>query len=450
METDAHRSALLNAIVEGAIDYAIFTIAQDRSVMSWNKGAEVLMGWSEDEILGRSADLVFIPEDRAAGAPAEEQRKASEEGRAENERWHVRKDGSRFWGSGLMMPLRAEGVDGFVKIMRDRTEKRQAEQAVRESEQRFRTLAEHIPQLVWRSHSHGERVWGSPQWIAFTGLSEAKSLGLGWTEAIHPDDRYITMEAWTEAERTGQFYVEHRTRRAADGEYRWFQSRASRLTDEEGRTIEWFGTSTDVHELKRLQERQKVLLRELHHRSRNMMAVVGAIAQRTLATSSSLGDFRNAFPSRLAALGRVQGLVTAEDRPVVDLKAIVDAEVAAHGVNIDGRVEVSGTSVCLRERAAETLALALHELATNAIKYGALSGEQGRLTISWKRTEVSLKLVWRETGVSQSPQRSRRGYGSDLIEVALPHALGAQTTLTFTDDGVECAVEVPAHELEPL
>jgi PAS domain S-box-containing protein len=449
MHDNAHRTALLNALIEGATHYAIITFSPDRSITSWNAGAHRLLGWTEDEVLGQSADLIYMEEDREAGIPDVEAQTAVEKGRAEDERWHLRKDGSRFWGSGLLMPLNGEGVTGFVKIMRDRTAKRQAEKALKESEERFRTLAEHIPQLVWRSHSDGERVWPSPQWIAYTGLSAAKSLGLGWLDAIHPDDRHLTMEAWKESERTGEFYVEHRTRRAADGEYRWFQSRASRLTDEDGQTIEWFGTSTDVHELRRLHERQQVLLRELHHRSRNLMAVIAAIAQRTLATSSNLDDFRQTFPDRIGALARVQGLVTRDDRAEANLQEIIEAEIAAHGVDLGNRLEISGPPVRLRDRAAETLGLALHELATNAVKYGALANDHGQLNINWKRNDNGLRLEWREVGIAQKPEPRRRGYGSELIEVALPHALGAQTALTFTEEQVHCTVEIPAHELDP-
>lgn len=118
-------------------------------------------------MLGRGGEVIFIAEDRAAGAVEAELTKALAHGRAENERWHARKDGSRFWGSGLMMPLK--GGLGFLKIMRDRTDRRALEHAFRESVDRFRTLAEHIPQLVFRSASLGERTYGSPQWVSFTG-----------------------------------------------------------------------------------------------------------------------------------------------------------------------------------------------------------------------------------------------------------------------------------------
>src|SRR4051812_13890465 len=135
------------------------------NVISWNVGARRLLGYSEEEIVGRHGDVIFTPEDRADGAPERERSRALREGRSEDERWHQRKDGSRFWGSGLLMPLRSGS--GFVKIMRDRTAQHASEMAVKDSEARFRMLATSIPQLVFRSHGDGSRTWGSPQWEVY-------------------------------------------------------------------------------------------------------------------------------------------------------------------------------------------------------------------------------------------------------------------------------------------
>src|SRR3954453_13056793 len=173
-----------------------------RVVTSWNVGAERLFGYSEQEIITRSGDIIFTPEDRAAGAHEREEEVARRAGRAADERWHQRKDGSRFWASGLLMPLKDN--EGFVKITRDRTEQHRAAQRLRESEQRFRLLATSIPQLVFLTRPDGHRNWGSPQWIAFTGLSLEDSLGSGWLDAIHPEDREATQSEWRNAWERGE------------------------------------------------------------------------------------------------------------------------------------------------------------------------------------------------------------------------------------------------------
>jgi PAS domain S-box-containing protein len=174
---------LLKLVIESASDFAIFTMDPSGVVTSWNSGAERLLGHSQQEMIGGIGDVIFTPEDRAAGAPEAERAKAAAEGRAEDERWHLRKDGSRLWGSGLLMPLRGT-VAGFAKILRDRTAQHQAQETLRENEARFRLLATSIPQLVFRCRGTGERTWGSPQWEVFTGLSDAASQVFGWLEAV--------------------------------------------------------------------------------------------------------------------------------------------------------------------------------------------------------------------------------------------------------------------------
>jgi PAS domain S-box-containing protein len=138
---------LLRLIFESATDFAVFAEDISGRVIRWNTGAERLTGYSEQEILGETGDIIFTDEDRAAGAPERERSGAILDGRSEDERWHQRKDGSRFWGSGLMMPLQTG--DGFVKIMRDRTAHHITEQGLKESEARFRLLA--LPYRNWYS-----------------------------------------------------------------------------------------------------------------------------------------------------------------------------------------------------------------------------------------------------------------------------------------------------------
>ena len=225
------KEELFELVVESSEDFAIFTLDRSGIVTSWNRGAERLFGYTEAEIQGCSGELIYTSEDRASGVPAEELSNASANGRGADERWHQRKNGSRFWASGLMMPLKS-GAGGFFKITRDRTEQHQAAQRLRENEQRFRLLATSIPQLVFLTRPDGSRTWPSPQWIVFTGVSFDRSLGFGWLEAIHPDDRDLTQRAWSEAQKKGEYYIEHRVRREADREYLWHQTRAKPIEGE--------------------------------------------------------------------------------------------------------------------------------------------------------------------------------------------------------------------------
>jgi PAS domain S-box-containing protein len=441
---------LLRLVVESATDFAIFSTDPAGLVTSWNSGAERVLRFAEADIMGRSADVVFTPEDRAAGVPEWERQQALANGRAEDERWSMRADGSRFFASGLMMPL-ADASLGFVKILRDRTAHHEKEARLQESEERFRLLATNIPQLVFRTQPDGTRTWGSPQWIDFTGLSLEDSLGHGWLDAIHPDDLEATQVGWEEARRVGEYYVEHRVRRAPDGEYCWHQTRARPVEGgEDSQNLDWVGTMTDIHDLRTLQDRQQVLMAELQHRTRNLLAVTQAIASQTLRRSETMKAFGEEFEGRLRALSRVQALLARTDHHDVDLHALVMAELSAHADGELGhRVRVEGPSVVLAATSAQAVGLALHELATNAVKYGALLQQDGRLDVIWREqaegAQRRVVLDWIESGVVMPAggRPTHRGYGSELITRALPNQLGARSTLEFGADGVRCMIAVP-------
>jgi PAS domain S-box-containing protein len=195
------------------------------------------------------------------------------------EKEYLRKDGSRWWG---LFAGRMLDSDTAVELVLDVTARKTAERALRDSEARLRSLVEGIPQLVFRSRSSGERIWGSPQWVDYTGLSEEKSVGLGWLDAIHPDDRAATVVAWAGAEARGLFSVEHRTFHASEKAWRWFQSRATPVRDAEGRIIEWFGTSTDIDD--------QVRAREVLARGREELEV--RVAERTAELRNTLDSLQ--------------------------------------------------------------------------------------------------------------------------------------------------------------
>jgi PAS domain S-box-containing protein len=335
-------------------------------------------------------------------------------------------------------------------------ERARVQMALQESERRQQILIEGAPQFVWRAANQGQWTWASPQWTALTGQSENECRGLGWLDAVHPDDRAAAMAQWRDAVARGELQADYRVRSAAEDRYRWFQTRARPLRSEAGEVVEWLGASTDVNELRELQGRLHVLVAELHHRARNVLGLVRAIADSTLRNSASLADFQRRFRDRISALSRVHDLLSRlEEHERVEFDELIRTELSAISADGggEGRITLEGPKgVALRSSTVQTLSLALHELATNAAKYGALKQPEGRLEVRWRLEPEGednrpwLHVDWLESGVrmpaaSSAPRGS--GQGRQLIEQALPYQFGARTSLVMGPDGVHCSIALP-------
>ena len=330
---------------------------------------------------------------------------------------------------------------------------------LRETELRLRVLMEGIPQLVWRAAIDGRWTWASPQWTTYTGQPDSESQGWGWLQPVHPEDRDAARTAWRHAVASGGFEVDYRIRQGAHGDYRWFQTRATPVRDAAGMIGEWLGTSTDIHEHRQLQERQRVLVAELQHRTRNLIGVIHSMADKTALDSADFVDFRQRFRDRLDALSRVQGLLSrlsGHDRVTFD--ELIRSELSAVHGDMD-RVTLDGpTGVRLRSSMLQTLALAIHELATNAVKYGAFAHAGARLVISWVLEQAAadgrpwLHVDWRETGVAlgSDPSTGCIGQGRELLEQALPYQLSARTSFRLEPDGVHCTISMPVSARSSL
>ena len=311
-------AARFRAVLESAADYAIFTTDPDLRVTSWSAGAENLLGWSRAEALGMDSRLTFTPEDRARGAPEAEAALALAEGRAGNECWNLREGGGRFWGSGVLVPLRGDGAGpGFLKVLRDRTERREGD------------------------------------------------------------------------------------------------------------------------------ERQRVLLHELAHRVGNSLAVVLSVARQTGGRAADLAGFLEGFEGRLLALAAAHDLVSEGGWLGVPLAALVRAVVAPH--DGDGRVAVDlREDPPLTPAAAQSLGMALHELAANAARHGALSVPGGSVTLEARREGADLVLAWREAGgppVAGPP--AARGFGTALLERVVAHQHEGRVELEWRPEGLACTVRLP-------
>lgn len=360
-----------------------------------------------------------------------------------------RADGGVGWAHSRAVPiLDAQGeVAEWLGAAGDVTARRDAVLALHASERRTQTLLEGVPQLVWRAVDGGDWTWASPQWTRYSGQAEPDSHGQGWLDPVHPEDRERVLRVWAAAKNRGEFDSEYRIRSAATDRYRWFQARATPVRDDAGRIVEWLGTSTDVDDLRRLQDRQRVLLHELQHRVRNTLAVVRAMAASTGRTSESVEEFAAHLEGRLSALARTQSVLMRAPASGVDLETMVRDELLAQAAR-ETQITVEGPEVGLSPKAAEVLTLAVHELATNAVKFGALGLPEGRVRVCWTASgghdAPHLRLVWEESGVRVAAVAPRReGFGTELIEMRVPYELQGRGLLEFRPGGVRCEIEFP-------
>jgi two-component sensor histidine kinase len=265
---------------------------------------------------------------------------------------------------------------------------------------------------------------------------------------VHPDDRQKVADIWAQASRLGEFRADYRLRHAAEGRYRWFHTRAMPVRNDAGDIREWIGTSTDVDDLRHLQERQMLLLGELQHRVRNMLTVVRSVFSRTVDAGGSVEDIADHFRGRLDNLARTQVVGTQSPSGLVDLQDLIREELLSVGACDGDNLTIDGPDVALPAKEAETIGMAIHELTTNALKYGALRVPTARLDIRWSANLVyggkrRLDLTWTEQGVPAIPVGpNRRGFGSELITEALPYRLGAETSLEFRGGGICCTLSL--------
>jgi PAS domain S-box-containing protein len=404
-----------------------------------------MSGFSREEALGKAWQELTPEEFHPASLQAIEE--LSTRGEATPyEKPYFRKDGSRWWG--LFAPRKLDGET--VEVVLDVTERRRAEEALHESEARFRQFGEASPDLVWiRDAERMQFEYVSPAFEETYGQNREAVLDgdtlKRWADLIHPEDRERAL-ANLERVRAGERILhQFRIVRPSDGEIRWIEDTSFPLVDDTGRVQRVAGIAKDVTEQKASAARLEVLVNELQHRSRNLLGVITAVANSTLGQGGSVADFQ----ARLQALSRAQGLLSQFGSDTVEVGALVQMELAAHVAIRPPKAKASGPKVHLTARQVQNFALALHELATNAVKYGALKSDTGQLAVTWavtrdQRDRPYLVLSWVESGVPIQPEKvTRRGYGRELIENALSYALRAKTEYVLGEDGVRCRIELP-------
>jgi PAS domain S-box-containing protein len=261
---------------------------------------------------------------------------------------------------------------------------------------------------------------------------------------IHPDDwprlQYAMDQLFFECK---SHQTEFRVRRP-DGEVRWCHGTAAPSMDASGRIVRLSGVTIDITERKESEVRQVLLAREVDHRAKNALAIVQSIVRLTRA--ESIAAYVAAVEGRITALSRAHTVLSHSRWQGADLAGLVDEELAPYRSDRGDRIEAEGPAVSLQPASAQTLTLALHELATNAVKYGALSAMSGHLKVSWELKPSTLVVHWEESGGPHARKPTRLGFGTRIIVASVEGQLGGQVKFQWGDGGLHCILTIPRGE----
>lgn len=359
----------------------------------------------------------------------------------------------RWWDVAVTPIMGADGqVEKLLSVSRDITAEKQAEEALRESQRRLNAVLDNASVSIFVMDEHQRCIYMNAAAEELTGYTLAETEGRALHDVIHhsrPDGSHFPLEECAidrafpeELQMQGEEIFVHK-----DGSFYPVAFTASPIRDDEAKTIGTIIEVRDIRAEKRAEEHQRLLMNELNHRVKNSLATVQSIVSQTLRTTRDPDQARSDIAARLFALSRAHDVLTRESWEGAGLREIVAQTVAPYDDTGERRFHIDGPEVRLSPRMALTFAMALHELATNAVKYGALSNTEGKIHISWqiarKQDVFRLRLQWKESGGPRVEVPQRRGFGTRLIEHSLARSLDGEVGVNFAPEGVICSIDAP-------
>jgi PAS domain S-box-containing protein len=373
----------------------------------------------------------------------------------------IRADGSFGWVLSRAVPvIDANGnIQEWIGAASNISARKQAETALRESEERFRGIFETAATGIAILDLDGRFQSCNPAFSAMLGYSEPELRQFSFAELVHPEDRgpnLLQCERLVMQE-IPSFEIVIRYLRK-DGKLSWADKYVSLLRDAAGKPTHFIALVTDITDRKGQEHRITLLMREVNHRSKNMLSLVQAIARQTLAANPE--DFLDRFGKRVEALAAIQDLLVGNAWKGASLDELVRSQLAPFGDLIGSRIKLQGPPLFVSAPAAQALGMALHELATNAGKYGALSGPDGRVEIAWciQHDETGAEMFimsWREQTAHPVTAPAKQGFGSLVVGSMTEYSLGAQVDVDFLATGLTwqlrcAAAQVVGDSVDPI
>ncbi len=362
------------------------------------------------------------------------------------EKRFVRPGGSTIWVDNSVTVIRKpDGTPfGVLAASIDITLRRETESALRASELRLRLAMDAGRMAVWEYDPRAGRLVHSSDLNRLLGFVETRDVPYeDFRARIDRGDMDRLTKVAAASLQSGEPHFQAEVRyRLSRGEIRWLLISAEFLLRPGGEVDRVIGVALDITDRKRDEEHQRLLVHELNHRVKNTLAIVQALAHQTFAGSADTARCE-AFEGRLVALAAAHNLLTRETWEAAALKDVI-AAAAAPCTFDEERIALTGPDMRVPPKTAVSFALAIHELCTNAVKYGALSNDRGRIRVDWSVAEDRLHLTWKEQGGPEVTPPAQRGFGSRMLERSLAAELGGEVRLEFAPDGLQCTIDAPA------
>lgn len=311
-------------------------------------------------------------------------------------------------------------------------------------ERKFRELADSAPVMIWRARLDKECDWFNKRWLDYTGRPMEKELGSGWSTGVHPEDYERCVGTYMQAfDAREPFTMEYRLLRH-DGQYRWLLDNGSPF-QRQGEFAGYFGSCIDVTAYRLASDAQKMLIDELDHRVKNTLTIVQVLARQTFRSPDNATQLE-AFEARIKALADTHRMLRQADDTTIDLRMMIGGMLPGW-MDDRARYQIDGPSMGVYSQAAISLAIAFHELCTNAAHYGAFSNEAGNIDVRWEITaepHPRWRLVWTEQdGPAVAEPVRGRGFGSRMLERVLASQIDGHVALVFDPQGLVCTIDAP-------
>ncbi len=368
-------------------------------------------------------------------------------------------DGAAALGRGeLAKPIKSSILEVCAvgeALARASETRRTMETSLREGEDRLRLALASADTGTWDwDLATGTLTWDQ-RMRELWGLAADDAITVDtYLSGLHAQDREQTLAAVEKAQDPAdpiEYDVEHRVKGARDGVERWVAAKG-RAHFNNGAPARMTGTARDITERREREEHIHLLMREITHRSKNLLAVIQAMARQSKVGSKTVADFEARFSGRLQALAASHDLLVQRDWHGVSMVDLVKSQLGHYLDQHASQIEISGQKMIVTPEAAQNIGLAVHELSTNAAKYGALSVPQGQVTVRWMCTgdtaeEARFHMIWVERGGPEVAAPSHKGFGHVVMEQLAARALQGEATLAFKPEGVRWTLEMPASHI---